>query len=317
MSEIPFYFETPVPQYFRKNGWFDCENTFKFVTWAFSRCSTKYHKVVHDGKELTLAPFEFICGRGKSSQSCFLTPDEFRTQLISMQRGGLLKKSPNSVPNRFTCYIWVTEAFGIVSPQLPHQQIPNSSPTDPHKPEQQNNRSLEKLEPTPTPSESGVEVFGCLVGLVLSDTEKIRLSTEFSEDDVIRAVIVLKEQKKLPKSIMGFIITAIQKKYIPKTTKNIFKELSVKGRNNKETIFKFKSSFCNELSIKDIAINDMIDHVCFNNEKVFYESEIFGKEIYKILEKLNLACLVRPKITSINEVENILSNLSQKMKLPN
>jgi hypothetical protein len=305
MSDIPYYFETPVPQYFRKNGWFDCENTFKFVTWSFSKCSTKFHKVVHDGKELNLAPFEFIAGRNSSGESCFLTPDEFRTQLISMQKAGLLKKSPNSVPNRFTCYTWVTEAFGIINPQLIPLQIPNSSPTDPHKPELQNHRIKEPTEPTPTPSESVVsvgQVFGCLVGLVLSEKDKQRLSQDFKEQDVIRAVAVLSENKKSLKSVMGFLISAIKNNYKPKGV-HANKALSTTAQENRNNILKFKETFRKELSVKDIPINDMIDHIDFNGLKVDYESISFGKEIGIILEKLNLLHLIRHDRKAIIETE--------------
>ena len=133
MSEIPYYFKMPVPCYFYNSGWFESENTFKFVTWAFSKCQHITHKEVHDGKELTLAPYEFIAGRNSSGESSFLTPDEFRTQLKLMSNAGLLKKSPNSVPNRFTCYIWSIDRFPKLDPQLNPRLVPNSSPTDPHK----------------------------------------------------------------------------------------------------------------------------------------------------------------------------------------
>ena len=133
MSEIPYYFKMPVPLYFYDGGWFKSQNTFKFVTWAFSKCQNIIHKEIHDGKEIILDPYEFIAGRNSSAESCFLTPDEFRTQLITQLKAGNLKKSPNSVPNRFTCYKWVTERFSKSSPQLKPQQVPNSSPTNPHK----------------------------------------------------------------------------------------------------------------------------------------------------------------------------------------
>ena len=60
MSKIPYAFQTPVPTYFKENGWFEDENTFKFVNWAFSKCSTQSRKVIYDNIEIILEPFEFI-----------------------------------------------------------------------------------------------------------------------------------------------------------------------------------------------------------------------------------------------------------------
>lgn len=111
MSKIPFVFETPVPKYFRETGWFKNQNTMIFVTWAFSKCSTIPRKVIMDGREITLAPYEFIAGRRSGSAECFLTEDAFRYQLNRLLKSGLLKKTPNSSMNRFTCYIWSTECF--------------------------------------------------------------------------------------------------------------------------------------------------------------------------------------------------------------
>ena len=128
MSEIPYYFETPVPKYFRENGWFDNENTFKFVTWAFSRCSTRSHKVVMQGKEIILAPFEFIAGRVSSSKECFLTEKQFRGQLFSLLDAGILKKTANSKANQYSCYIWVTTAFDKIQGQREGQRRANEGP---------------------------------------------------------------------------------------------------------------------------------------------------------------------------------------------
>lgn len=130
MSEIPYYFETPIPKYFRETGWFNNPNTILFVTWAFSRCSNEKRTIVHDRKEITLAPYEFITGRGKSSADCLLSEDAFKHQLNTMQNAGLLKKTPNSTPNRFTCYIWVTDRFSKPNTQLNTQLSANSTPTE-------------------------------------------------------------------------------------------------------------------------------------------------------------------------------------------
>ncbi len=157
-----------------------------------------------------------------------------------------------------------------------------------------------------------------MVGLVLSSEEKVRLSRDFEESKVARAVAVLKQRKNPPDSTMGFLIMAIKKDYKPFGTENKTEQLSMRGANNKESIFKFKRTFSNELSLKDIAIDDMLDHVRFNKEKVLYESDTFGKEIYKILEKLNLEHLVgKPKTPDLTPLQKLLNEQAQKMRLPN
>jgi hypothetical protein len=143
MAEIPYFFETPVPKYFRENGWFTTPNTILFVTWAFSKCSIDARTVVHDHREIKLAPFEFITGRAKSSAESLLTEDAFKHQLKMMLNAGLLKKTPNSTPNRFTCYIWLTDRFCKTHAQLNAVLTPNSRPTERPQSRRKKNRSKE------------------------------------------------------------------------------------------------------------------------------------------------------------------------------
>lgn len=130
MSEIPYYFETPIPKYFRENGWFSNPKTILFVSWAFSKCSPHKRTIVHDGKEITLEPYEFITGRRKSADDCCLTENSFRHQLNNQLKAGLLKKTTNSTTNRFNCYIWVTERFCKSNNQQNNQQTTNKQPTE-------------------------------------------------------------------------------------------------------------------------------------------------------------------------------------------
>lgn len=150
MAEIPYFFETPIPKYFRESGWFSNANTVLFVTWAFSKCSTQARTIVHDHKEITLQPFEFITGRGTSSADSLLSVEAFRHQLNSMQKAGLLKKTPNSAPNRYTCYRWVTERFSKDNPQLNPRLTPNSPPTEPPQSRRKKERSKEDHPLTPS-----------------------------------------------------------------------------------------------------------------------------------------------------------------------
>ncbi len=150
MSEIPYFFETPIPKFFREEDWFDSPNAILFVTWTFSKCSTVHHRVKHDGKELILAPYEFITGRGKSADDCFLSEEAFRHQLKVFTKAGLLKKTPNSTPNRFSCYVWVTERFSKFNPQLNPHVTPDSTPTEP--PQSRIKKKRYKKDHQPYPS---------------------------------------------------------------------------------------------------------------------------------------------------------------------
>ncbi len=154
MSEIPYYFDTPVPKYFRENGWYNSQNSILFLTWAFSKCSLDKRSIVHDSKEIILQPFEFITGRSKSAAECLLSEDAFKHQLKIMQKAGLLKKTPNSTPNRFTCYIWLTERFLKHNTQLNTQLTPNSHPTERPQSRIKNLRSKEDHHPYPSSSKA-------------------------------------------------------------------------------------------------------------------------------------------------------------------
>ena len=130
-------------------GWFNTTNTVLFVTWAFSKCSTDARTIVHDGKEITLSPYEFITGRGKTSADCLLTESALRNQLTSMQNAGLLKKTTNSATNRYTCYVWVTERFYKHNNQLNDQLTTNSRPTERPQSRRENIRTKETETPPP------------------------------------------------------------------------------------------------------------------------------------------------------------------------
>jgi len=141
MSKIPYCFETPIPKYFKENGWFKPRSdghhlkVFAFISWCFSRCSTVKRKVYHDHKEIFLEEFEFIFGRRICSDETGLTEQEIRTlinQLFSTPNGPLLKKSTNSVTNRFTCYKWSTDVFCENINQLNNQPVTNRQPTGNH-----------------------------------------------------------------------------------------------------------------------------------------------------------------------------------------
>lgn len=129
MSKLPFNF-VAIPQYFYGSTLFKNPNTILFVNWAFSKCSTETRTIEHDHKIITLEPFEFITGRGKSSAECLLTEDAFKHQLNTLLKLGFLKKSANSTPNRFSSYIWVTERFSNSNANSTPNRAPTERPTE-------------------------------------------------------------------------------------------------------------------------------------------------------------------------------------------
>ena len=98
MSEIPFYFHTPTPRYFRDMGFFKNQKNLAFVTWAFERCCNEPRKVEHDNQIIDLLPYQFIFGRMACSKETGLTEDEIRTQQKRWEKLGFLKKAPNQTP---------------------------------------------------------------------------------------------------------------------------------------------------------------------------------------------------------------------------
>lgn len=234
MSEIPYYFETPVPKYFRETGWFSNINTILFITWAFSKCSTQSRKVVMDGKEITLAPFEFIAGRLSSPKECHLSEEAFRHQLNTQLKVGLLKKTPNSAPNRFSCYIWVTDRFCKSNPQLNPQPTPNSPPTEPPQSRIKNKRNKESHHPDPSSkkvatdddrtddfSKSSIEVVS---GIFLSQKElqeciSLKGSLELVQDAISYIISSKARTKKItnwPNALETWTIKTNTKNLIPK-----------------------------------------------------------------------------------------------------
>ena len=79
MAKILYYFDTPVPSDFRRDGWFKNVNTLKFVTWAFSRCQTIEHEQIFDSRKILLKPYQFIFGRKKCAEELDMTEKEWVT----------------------------------------------------------------------------------------------------------------------------------------------------------------------------------------------------------------------------------------------
>lgn len=139
-NKIPYYFETPVPKYFRIRGFFKDPKNCAFVTWAFERCSNTKKIIQYDNQLIELSAYQFIFGRKVCSQETGLTEDEVRTQQKRWEKLCFLKKSPNKTPKRFTVYEWSMSHFFKEDPQQNPQQTPNKPPTNPH------NIDLDNLE---------------------------------------------------------------------------------------------------------------------------------------------------------------------------
>jgi hypothetical protein len=155
MANLPYRFHTPVPRYFSDIGWLNPKKsmyfkTLAFLTWSFARCNLEPRIICWDDKEIKLEPFEFICGRITCSEEMGLTQDELRTQIKKFINARLLEKTPNSSPNRFTCYKWLTARFTQEYPQQNPRPAPNSPLSHPHK----------RNEKTERPSEIKDDSFG-------------------------------------------------------------------------------------------------------------------------------------------------------------
>ena len=213
MSKIPFSFDI-TPSYFRKNGWFQSDNTFKFVSWCFSRCSASEKNVIHDNQTLRMKPFQFIFGRYKCSEETNMSEREVRTQQKLMENSGLLKKSPNKTPNRFTIYEWVTDRFHESNDQVKDQQTTNKRPTNDHKQEEQ----IIDLKDNNVECESRC-FFDCLEKDKRLDPDDKQALMKFPEDRVI-AAIQYSLTVKFKKSLIALLIWHCTTKKPPQVFNN-------------------------------------------------------------------------------------------------
>lgn len=111
MSKIPYHFDTPVPKYFRENGWFKNVKTRIFITWCFERCNVSAHTVFHDKRKIDLDPFEFIFGRKMCSEETGLSEKEIRVQIQRLIDAGLWSKRASKTTNKFTVFKWDVSGF--------------------------------------------------------------------------------------------------------------------------------------------------------------------------------------------------------------
>lgn len=309
MSKIPYYFETPIPKYFRENGWFKCEHMFKFIHWAFSRCQTVAHKTVMEGRELLIQPFEFIAGRISSSSECFLTENIFRNQRLKLEKAGLLKKTTNSLTNHYSCYIWSTEVFSQTNNQPNNQPLTNHQPTINHK-ERTRTKKEEQQQTTPLPLKV-VESPNCPNSVVVVSSKENQQNTDKIIDLKIASQFMFKDLEEENYFNLNNSQETVNKEfeksekehnihYRMEIKTNLNKKegnsynISTKSNNIKTIPCRFIPSFLNSLIVKGLNISEQekIDLVNqFSDEQI--ENAIkctIGKKINNPIGFLIDAC---------------------------
>ncbi len=301
MSEIPYYFNTPIPRYFRDNGWLQKPNSCAFITWCFERCSSEEREIQHDGQRIKLKPYQFIFGRRVCSEETGLTEDQVRTQLKIFLNANFIKNAPNKTPNRFTIYEWSTEVFFKSNPQQNTRLTPNRPPTDPHNLSNKNIRIKTTNQPnlpskvvglpvgesvgsvggfsvsedskaTGTEGSSSGEltnnilghnqyyrpltpesqelkkIYACLQNIPIKENDKARITAEFPEDIVKKAILHctsadFKVKKRLDSSIFHYCKNPDQ---IMPTKEQVAKVKQVK-KDNQEVIIANRKKICEKI----------------------------------------------------------------------
>lgn len=144
MSKIPFSF-VPIPRYFFKNQWFLDPNAAMFLLWAFNRVQAESHTIVHDNKQIILAPYEFVFGRNTCIRDSGLTERGLKTVLQKLKDSRILFDTGKGTPFRFTIYAFNTTIFdGEKRPAERPAERPGEHPAEhveerPSEENQQNN----------------------------------------------------------------------------------------------------------------------------------------------------------------------------------
>lgn len=279
MSEIPYYFDTPSPRYFRETGWFKNPKSRAFISWCFERCSSETHEISHDGQRIILKPYQFIFGRFVCSEETGLTEDEVRTQQLSMEKAGYLKKAPNKTPKRFTIYEWSTAVFLKSYPQVKPQLTPKSPPSNPHKPEL---RTIDIKKPPPNPhvSDSVGGFFKCLEeDSRLSEDDKLRIMELNLPEDRVLLAIAYSKIKPANTTILRQIIWHCRLKIPPVAQKSFWDSFRDHFENQK----KYNGALCH-LNCETVAFERGITH-----RQVYINKAGSKEEVEKILSQFGIA----------------------------
>jgi hypothetical protein len=125
MSKITYIFDTPVPSYFRSNGYFKCPKNRAFVTWAFSICSTEPKIITVNSKQILLDPFQFVSGRDSSTDHTGLTVRQTQTQIDRWIKLGLLRRVQEKCTIRYSVFEWMIHKFPQI--KVHPQNIPTTT----------------------------------------------------------------------------------------------------------------------------------------------------------------------------------------------
>lgn len=314
--KIPFIFLSPIPKFFKDNGFLKNPKNTAFLLWCFDRCSYETREIFHDNQKLILRPYQFIFGRRICCDESGLTDNEVRHQQELWEKLNFLKKGTNKTPNRFTIYEWSTTCFLTCNHQQNHQQTTNKPPTEP--PQTRTREPIELKEQTEQESVSGVCLFSCLVDLVLSDQD-IENLMKYPEVDVERAVRSMKENKNV-RNPMGFLISALNRGFQPKVNPKI--PMSSMAETNKRKAFGIAQDYYEVIKNKDIKIIDKIDHLLFGIDKIYYEITIdeFKTQLCRVMEKYNLISPLKPrseesKVVNFANAEGISQEILGKLQV--
>lgn len=114
MSEtIPYNYSTPIPFYFQDNGWLSNSNPGKknriFIQWAFGQSKCCDQKVMNNGHEIWLSPFEILYTWKKCENECGLSWKESRRRIEKCSQLGILVKNEEKSTQWWTVYRWNDE----------------------------------------------------------------------------------------------------------------------------------------------------------------------------------------------------------------
>ncbi len=233
MSEIPFCFDYPIPTYFRKNGLLKDLKNLAFLTWFFSRCSSHDREIFHDNQKILLKKHQIIFGRRVCCEETGLTEGEVRNQQKRWENLGFIKKATNKTTNRFTIYEVVLTPFLKTNNQQNNQPTTNQQPTNNHNQDIKiprceeivvEDQSARKMPAAPnnnfsrqkTEKKEEKPTYACLETIELTLSQKIAITSKYSEDEVVTYVNFV-NNPKCPSDLPG---TRDKRKYLYKMLAN-------------------------------------------------------------------------------------------------
>lgn len=123
MSEISYVF-MPMPFEFMNRNFFDDPIMMCFIDWMMRRISPNSSVVPLKGKQLSLAPYEFMFGRVACALAAGISVKNARTRLKQLIGLGYVKKVASKGSSTYSVYSLETGAFRqIVKSQESGQQL--------------------------------------------------------------------------------------------------------------------------------------------------------------------------------------------------